>query len=76
MELCTHEKAVFFLPVNILTVRSLTFLAAQHTTVCLDNNSSGRSRWVSMVFDSNSLLNLAEWQCNLFDYCCIDNLSQ
>ena len=28
MELCTHEKAVFFLPVNILTVWSLAFLAA------------------------------------------------
>ena len=36
MELCMHEKAVFFLPVNILTVWSLAFLAARHTTVCLD----------------------------------------
>ena len=36
MELCTHEKAVFFLHVNILTVWSPAFLAAQHTTVCLD----------------------------------------
>ena len=36
MELCTYEKAVFFLPVNILTVWSPAFLAAQHTTVCLD----------------------------------------
>ena len=36
MELCTHEKAVFFLPVNILTVWSPVFLAARHTTVCLD----------------------------------------
>ena len=63
MELCTREKAVFFLPVdmlpahgvqvasflgrtthyrvlilpvNILTVSSPAFLAARHTTVCLD----------------------------------------
>ena len=36
MELCMREKAVFFLPVNILTVWSLAFLAARHTTVCLD----------------------------------------
>ena len=28
MELCTHEKAVFFLPVNILMVWSPAFLAA------------------------------------------------
>ena len=31
-----REKAVFFLPVNILTVWSPAFLAARHTTVCLD----------------------------------------
>ena len=36
MELCMHKKAVFFLPVNILTVWSPAFLAALHTTVCLD----------------------------------------
>ena len=36
MELCTHEKAVFFLPVNILMVWLPAFLAAQHTTMCLD----------------------------------------
>ena len=35
MELCMREKAVFFLPVNILTVWSPAFLAARHTTVCL-----------------------------------------
>ena len=38
MELCMREKAVFFLPVNILTVWSPAFLAAQHTTVCLDSS--------------------------------------
>ena len=38
MELCTHEKAVFFLPVNIVIVWSLAFLATQHTTVCLDGS--------------------------------------
>ena len=41
MELCMREKAVFFLPVNILTVWSPAFLAARHTTVrdtvCLDH---------------------------------------
>ena len=37
MELCTHEKAVFFFPVNILMVWSPAFLAARHTTVCLDH---------------------------------------
>ena len=37
MELCMREKAVFFLPVNILTVWSTAFLAARHTTVCLDS---------------------------------------
>ena len=36
MELCMREKTVFFLPVNILTVWSPAFLAARHTTVCLD----------------------------------------
>ena len=36
MEVCTHEKAVFFLPVNILTVWSPAFLAVRHTIVCLD----------------------------------------
>ena len=36
MELCMHEKAVFFLPVNVLVVWSPAFLAARHTTVCLD----------------------------------------
>ena len=36
MELCMREKAVFFFPVNILTVWSPAFLAARHTTVCLD----------------------------------------
>ena len=36
MELCMREKAVYFLPVNILTVWSPAFLAARHTTVCLD----------------------------------------
>ena len=38
MELCMREKAVFFLPVNILTVWSPAFLAARHTTVCLDSH--------------------------------------
>ena len=42
MELCMREKAVFFLPVNMLTVWSPAFLAARHTTVCLDT-SIGRS---------------------------------
>ena len=36
MELCMHKKAVFILPLNILTVWSPAFLATQHTTVCLD----------------------------------------
>ena len=36
MELYMREKAVFFLPVNILTVWSPAFLATRHTTVCLD----------------------------------------
>ena len=36
MEVCAHKKVVFFLPVNILMVWSLAFLAARHTTVCLD----------------------------------------
>ena len=36
MEVCTHEKAVFFLPVNTLTVWSPAFLATRHTTVRLD----------------------------------------
>ena len=36
MELSAHENAVFFLPVNILMVWSPAFLAARHTTVCLD----------------------------------------
>ena len=36
MELCMRENAVFFLHVNILTVWSPAFLAARHTTVCLD----------------------------------------
>ena len=36
MELCTHEKAVFFLPVNMLTVWSLTFLTTRHATMCPD----------------------------------------
>ena len=35
-----REKAVFFLPVNILTVWSPAFLAALHTTVCLDIGTS------------------------------------
>ena len=38
MELCTHEKAVFFLPVNILMVWSPAFFAVRHTTVCLNTN--------------------------------------
>ena len=38
MELCMREKAVFFLPVNILTVWSPVFLATRHTTVCLDEH--------------------------------------
>ena len=37
MELRTHEKAVFFLPANILMVWSPAFLAARHTTMCLDD---------------------------------------
>ena len=36
MELCMCEKAVSFIPVNILAVWSPAFLAARHTTVCLD----------------------------------------
>ena len=39
MELCTYGKAVFFLPVNILTVWSPALLTTQHTTVCLDIRS-------------------------------------
>ena len=39
MELCTYEKAVFFLPVNILMVWLSAFLAAQHSTVCLDTGN-------------------------------------
>ena len=39
MELCMLEKAVFFLPVNVLTVWLSAFLAAQHITVCLDFNN-------------------------------------
>ena len=35
MELCMHEKAAFFLPVNVLTVWSPAFLATRHTTMCL-----------------------------------------
>ena len=38
MELCTYGKAVFFLPVNILTVWSPALLATRHT-VCLDIRS-------------------------------------
>ena len=38
-ELCTHEKAVFLLSVNILTVWLPAFLAARLTTVCLDTVS-------------------------------------
>ena len=34
IELYMCEKAIFFLPVNILM---LAFLATRHTTVCLDN---------------------------------------
>ena len=30
------KKAVFFLPVNILTVWSPAFFVTRHTTVCLD----------------------------------------
>ena len=33
MELCTHEKAVFFLPVNILMVWSLAFLIYIYTSL-------------------------------------------
>ena len=40
MELCMREKAAFFLPVNILTVWSPAFLAARHTTVCLDTSAA------------------------------------
>ena len=47
MELCMREKAVFFLPVNILTVWSPALLAARHTTVCLNIiiNSLVTCRW-------------------------------
>ena len=38
MDLCTHEKSVFFLPVNILTVWSPAFLATRHI-VCLDTEA-------------------------------------
>ena len=38
MKLCTHEKTVFFLPVNILTVWSPAFLATRPTTVCLNTS--------------------------------------
>ena len=34
MELCMHEKAVLFLPVNTLMVWLPTFLATRHTTLC------------------------------------------
>ena len=39
IELYTHEKAVFFVPVNILTVWSPAFLTTRHTTMCLDFSS-------------------------------------
>ena len=38
MELCTHEKAVFLLPVNILTAWSLAFLAVELTVFFLPVN--------------------------------------
>ena len=38
MEICTCEKAVFFLPVNILMMWCAGFLG--HTTVCLDFNNN------------------------------------
>ena len=36
MELCTHEKSAFFLPVNILMVWLPAFLATRQTKACLD----------------------------------------
>ena len=36
MELWMHEKAVSFLPINILMVWSPAFLVARRSTVCLD----------------------------------------
>ena len=49
MELCMREKAVFFLPVNILTVWSPAFLAARHTTVCLDKDNKLSTHQLSSV---------------------------
>ena len=41
------KKLFFFLPVNILTVWSPAFLAARHTTVCLDDgNEFSRMRCI------------------------------
>ena len=52
MELCTNEKVVFFLPVNILTVWLPAFLVARHTTMCLDvleQSSTSIGRYMKLI---------------------------
>ena len=61
MELCMREKAVFFLPVNILTVWSPAFLAARHTTVCLDIQNS------TLGHDKSCFMDAAGQCCKLHD---------
>ena len=61
MELCTREKAVFFLPVNILMEWSLTFLAARHITMCLNLDYSLKVIFVAYdIF--RVVLTAAVWQ--------------
>ena len=66
MELCTYEKAVFFLPVNMLMVWSPAFLAAQHTTVCLDIVKHFSHLWHFDIESTNRWSGVAQHLINLF----------
>ena len=60
MELCTHEKAVFFLPVNILTVWCASFLGRTTHAFSQDSMSSSEVRSHKADLINESYISLSQ----------------
>ena len=72
IELCTHEKAVLFLPVNIFS--TMAFLVTQHTSVCLGHSVACRLSWphdiVPLILIRSTIDTLYTTISDMLEYCC------
>ena len=72
IDLCTHEKAVFFLPVNIFS--KMAFLVTQHTTVCLDHSVAHQLSWphdtLLFILIQSTIDTLYATISDILEHCC------